>query len=75
MSDLRSSGGFTPRGGEWPVGCPHCKSSAPHMHPAVQHEGEVELCTHDYHLQPTPQNTPEYIARVIEKRVRINSDH
>lgn len=68
MSDLRSYGGSVPRGGNWPVGCPDCKSSQPHRHPAVQADGEVELCTHAYHLQPTPQNLPEYIEAVRAKR-------
>ena len=68
MSDLRSTGGSTPRGGEWPVGCPACKSASPERHPAMQSGGEIELCTHDYHLQPTAQNRPEYIAAVLEKR-------
>lgn len=48
--------------------CPRCGSSAPRMHPAVQHEGEVELCTHEFHLCPTNQNTPKYIAAVEAKR-------
>lgn len=34
----------------------------------MQSGGEIELCTHDYHLQPTAQNRPEYIAAVLEKR-------
>lgn len=48
--------------------CCTCGSSAPHMHPSVQHEGEVEICADDFHLRPTPQNTPEYIANVMRKR-------
>lgn len=48
--------------------CPHCHSRHPHLHPSVQCEGEVEICTHDFHLTPTPQNTPEYIAGVLAKR-------
>lgn len=48
--------------------CPRCGSSAPHMHPAVQHGGEVEVCTHDFHLTPTNQNTAEYIANVHKAR-------
>lgn len=48
--------------------CPTCNSPAPHMHPAVQYEGEVELCIDDFHLTPTPQNPPEYIERVLAKR-------
>lgn len=50
--------------------CPRCDSPHPHLHPAVQIEGEVETCTHDFHLTPTPQNTPVYIAEVLAKRKR-----
>lgn len=48
--------------------CTHCDSPHPHLHPTVQVEGEVEICTHDFHLTPTNQNTPEYIAGVHAKR-------
>ena len=50
--------------------CPRCDSPEPHLHPAMQFEGEVETCTHDFHLTPTPQNTLEYIDGVIKKRQR-----
>jgi len=50
--------------------CPRCGSTQPHLHPAVQSEGEVELCTHDFHLIPTPQNTQAHIANVLKKRGR-----
>jgi hypothetical protein len=50
--------------------CPTCNSNRPHMHPAVQHEGEVEICTDDFHLTPTSQNTTDYIAAVMAKRNR-----
>lgn len=43
--------------------CPRCDSPQPHLHPAVQFEGEVQPCAHDYHLTPTPQNTREKIKR------------
>jgi hypothetical protein len=36
--------------------CPRCDSPAPHLHPAVQHEGEVQPCSDAFHLQPTPEN-------------------
>lgn len=48
--------------------CRTCGSTAPHMHPAMQHEGEVELCTNAFHLTPTPQNKPEYIEAVSAKQ-------
>lgn len=48
--------------------CPTCHSPAPHLHPAVQHEGEVEICTDDFHLRDTPQNKPEYREGVRQKR-------
>lgn len=38
------------------------------MHPAVQYGGEVELCTDEFHLRPTNQNTPDRIASVNAKR-------
>jgi len=47
--------------------CPRCDSPQPHLHPAVQYGGEVELCTHAFHLTVTPQNTPERIASVYGK--------
>lgn len=46
--------------------CPKCGSNAPHLHPAVQVEGEVELCTDDYHLIRTNQN--RYVDDVLRKR-------
>ena len=50
--------------------CKVCGSTAPHMHPAMQHEGEVEICADEYHLRRTPQNKPEYIAEVERKRAQ-----
>jgi len=42
--------------------CPKCNSPAPHLHPAMQFEGEVQTCDHDFHRQETPQNTRAMIA-------------
>lgn len=50
--------------------CPRCGSPQPHLHPAVQHEGEVQVCLDEFHLRPTPQNTKSYIYQVAEARRR-----
>jgi hypothetical protein len=47
--------------------CPRCESPEPHLHPSVQVEGEVETCTHPFHLTPTPQNSEHYIDMVKAK--------
>ena len=54
--------------------CPTCTSAAPQLHPAVQFEGEVEVCVDDFHLTPTPQNTEKFIAAVMAKREATKSD-
>lgn len=41
--------------------CPKCESPSPHLHPAVQHEGEVHICHDEFHRRVTPQNTPAKI--------------
>ena len=43
--------------------CPKCDSPAPHLHPAIQFEGEVQPCNHAFHFQITPQNTQSNLAR------------
>lgn len=44
--------------------CPTCDSPSPHLHPAVQHEGEVQLCHDAFHQRVTPENGPEKIAEI-----------
>jgi hypothetical protein len=48
--------------------CPTCDSPAPHQHPAMALEGEVETCVDDYHLIPTNQNRQSFIDGVLAKR-------
>lgn len=48
--------------------CPRCDSPAPHLHPAMQAEGEVELCTHDFHMAITNQNRAEDLTEVRAAR-------
>lgn len=38
--------------------CPTCDAPAPHLHPAMQYEGEVQPCKDHFHLKRTPENTP-----------------
>ena len=42
--------------------CPTCNSYKPHLHPAVQFEGEVQPCGDDYHRTVTAENTAKRIA-------------
>lgn len=51
--------------------CPTCNSPAPHLHPAVQFEGEVSVCIDEFHLRETPQNI--YIDVVVAHRAVAQS--
>jgi len=37
--------------------CPRCYSPQPHLHPAVQAEGEVQVCPHPWHFTAVPSLT------------------
>lgn len=47
--------------------CPRCGSYSPELHPAVQFEGEVQLCPHPFHQQVTNTNTPARIERLLAR--------
>jgi hypothetical protein len=44
--------------------CTTCDSPAPHLHPAIQHEGEVFVCSDRFHCEVTAQNTPDFIRSI-----------
>lgn len=48
--------------------CPSCGSPSPHLHPAVQFEGEVGICINAFHLTNTPENTDRCKNMVREKQ-------
>ena len=52
--------------------CAKCNSPAPHLHPAIQAEGEVQPCTDPFHRQITPENTPERIAETDNLLARLS---
>lgn len=58
--------------------CPTCESPEPKLHPAVQHEGEVQLCNDAYHqaAEPTADKQVnqllEAICKAQEERDRQN---
>ena len=52
--------------------CPKCNSPSPHLHPAMQFEGEVQPCDNDYHRIVTPENTERRIAANDELLRHLN---
>ncbi len=51
--------------------CPKCNSPAPHLHPAVQFEGEFQPCNDNYHRILTPENTKQRVAETDALLSRI----
>ena len=48
--------------------CPRCESPSPELHPAVQFEGEVEICGYDAYHEPA---TSQALARIEHQRVAV----
>lgn len=42
--------------------CPTCDSPAPHLHPAMQHEGEVQPCKDAWHDLPSSCKYPDCLC-------------
>lgn len=50
--------------------CPTCTSPSPELHPAMQHEGEVEICKDAWHgVPPTSDWKPVAEERVLVEAV------
>lgn len=47
-----------------PERCPRCDSPRPGLHPAVQHEGEVEICRHPWH-GPAAEQVAATVVEVV----------
>ncbi len=51
--------------------CPTCGSSSPRLHPAMQHEGEVQACSDDFHFRkvfPVKSQADVYREGLVEVR-------
>ena len=44
--------------------CPRCNSPSPELHPAVQHEGEVQICPDLWHQ--TVRTATEAARKVLD---------
>ncbi len=53
--------------------CPACGSSSPHLHPALQHEGEVQLCEHPWHA--STEEGRARLANFLNKGEPFNAAH
>lgn len=49
--------------------CPRCGSPSPELHPAVQYEGEVQPCSHEFHGRTTPSADAVAEANIVAKNI------
>jgi hypothetical protein len=56
-------------------GCPTCGSKSPELHPAVQHEGEVQICNDEFHWStPAGRRALARAARKDAERATAESE-
>jgi hypothetical protein len=55
-----------------PKKCPRCDSPQPHLHPAVQFEGEVEPCGHPWHDSTERGREANLAARPISRPIAMS---
>lgn len=54
--------------------CPRCDSPQPHLHPAVQHEGEVQLCDHPWHASTEQGRRALMLSDAVKSDARKAAD-
>lgn len=54
--------------------CPNCGSSNPHLHPAVQHEGEVQICQHSFHKRAKMEPREVSMWDFIEQNEKLKNE-
>lgn len=58
-ADARARALLAPPETRRPTHCPTCDSPAPHLHPAMQAEGEVQPCKDPWHIAPPETPAPD----------------
>lgn len=70
--DMKCDRTLTPAKPAEPDKCPRCDSPAPHLHPAMQWEGEVQPCSDPWHKPRKPAEEHVDTQRLdwLEKQVK-----